>query len=442
MFGFNPAVIALLGNRTTALASGAVTSIFIGVFFSPEIQGYHYAFLTLIAMANLAEFGFAGATQQFAAHEWAFLQLDSKRFVSGDERSLDRLSHIIKFTVVWAVVAGFALGLMLLVVGYLMFSARVDNVAWKLPWLILVVAAGIDFAASLILAALEGCDQVAEVNMIRLVRLAGYSAVMWSVMATGGGLFAAPLGMVSATFLVSIAIVIRWRRFFLQLLRRLVTEGINWRKEFLPLQFKFGMSSLANYLAFSLLVPIVFSLEGPVRAGQFGLTWFAVQGIITLSGSWFIANVPKYGELVVTKNRAELDRLAIRSTVKSVVTIVLFGTMFMGLLWGLEVYFESLSSRFLSLHASGALLLGGIPRLVIWSASVYARSHKQEPLLKLALVAGPFLISVFWIAALTRTVSEAVVWYTVASVFVVIPVAGAMFVRFYRSQTPDGDWNR
>jgi len=442
LFGFNPAIIALLGNRTTALASGAVTSIFIVVFFSPEIQGYHYAFLTLIAMANLAEFGFAGATQQFAAHEWAFLQLDSKRLVSGDERSLDRLSHIIKFTVVWAVVAGFVLGLVLLVVGYLMFSTRVDNVAWKLPWLILVVAAGIDFAASLILAALEGCDQVAEVNMIRLVRLAGYSTAMWSVMAIGGGLFAAPVGMASAAVLVFVVLLVRWRHFFLLLLRRTVSEGIRWRKEFLPLQLKFGLSSISNYLAFSLLVPIVFALEGPVRAGQFGLTWFAAQGIISLSGSWFVANVPKYAELVITKNRSELDGLAIRSTVRALVTILFLGSVFVGLMWTIGNISDSLSARFLPLRTIVVLLLTGIPRLAIWSASVYSRSHKQEPFLRLALIMGPSLILVFAIVAKYRNVEEAIIWYSAVSLTTVVLVYSFTFVRFYRRQTTEIEWRQ
>ena len=435
LFGLTPAVLSLLGNRSTSLVSGAVSSLLIIVFLNPEIQGYHYTFLTLIAMANLAEFGFAGATQQFAAHEWAYLSLSSEKTADGESVPLDRLSSIVKFTFLWAGGGAVFLIVALFVVGYAMFSTRSGDVVWLVPWLILVVAAGIDFGGNLLLAMLEGCDQVAEVNLIRIVRLIAYSIVMWSVVALGGGLWAAPMGMAAAVAMVTVAIVIRWRKFLWQLSRRTAQTGIRLRQEFLPLQARFGVSSVANYMAYSLLVPIAFAMDGPVKAGQFGLTWLAVEAIVTISGSWFVANVPQYGAYVARSERSALDRLAVNSTSKSLATIVALGLAFLLVIWILSIHFDSLSERLLPLVPTAALVFGGVFRVVNWSVSVYVRSHKREPFLFLQLLSGPVLLAVFTIATRLHGVDSAVVWYTAASVVGVTPILLLIFVRFYREQS-------
>ncbi|MBT6902530.1 MAG: hypothetical protein HOA32_16150, partial [Nitrospina sp.] len=62
--------------KVWSLFAGPVTLYLISIYLSPEIQGFYYTFLSLIALQSFVELGFYIVITQFASHEWASLELD------------------------------------------------------------------------------------------------------------------------------------------------------------------------------------------------------------------------------------------------------------------------------------------------------------------------------------------------------------------------------
>ena len=431
----NRPVASLFGNRATSILSGGITTIIVLAVFSPELQGYHYTLMTMVAISSLAELGFAGAAQQFAAHEWAFLNLNERRVAVGPEKQIKRLAAIMWMSIIWATVAGALLATAIGIVGFVMFSRTDTDVSWQLPLLILALAVALDFANNLVLATLEGCDQVAEIGITRTVRVITYSMVTWLIMVTGGELLAVPIGIATGSTLTSVVIAIRWRRFLANLILRSGLKALEWRREFFPLQMKFSVASIANYVVYSLLVPITFWIEGPVAAGQFGITWYATQSIIEVSGSWFVANVPQYGKFVVLKDRTSLNQLAISSTVKSLGTLtvmIIFILVGLGLL---NHFLPELGQRFLETKIVVLLFIFGLLRIVIWSLSVYSRAHKAEPFLYMGIIISPITLVIFVSTMSIWDLQIALLFYSLGSTIIIGPIASIVFMRFYGKQT-------
>ena len=67
-------------------------SIFlITYYFSPEAQGFHYTFSSLVAMQSFVELGLYLVILNTSSHEWAKLQLGKDGHIEGDSVALSRL---------------------------------------------------------------------------------------------------------------------------------------------------------------------------------------------------------------------------------------------------------------------------------------------------------------------------------------------------------------
>ena len=77
--------------KVWGLFAGPVTLFLISIYLSPEMQGFYYTFLSLIALQSFVELGFSIVITQFASHEWANLEMDRERRIKGDLPALSRL---------------------------------------------------------------------------------------------------------------------------------------------------------------------------------------------------------------------------------------------------------------------------------------------------------------------------------------------------------------
>ena len=150
--------------RIWGFLAGPVTAILIATHFTPEIQGYHYTFLTILAFQSAVDLGFGTVVIQFASHEWSKLNLSKNGHIIGDDDALSRLISIAHISLKWywgaAAIVVFSLGLG----GHLFFSTSKNvGVNWEFPWLFLCILTGIKFCMIPLWALLEGCNQVKKV---------------------------------------------------------------------------------------------------------------------------------------------------------------------------------------------------------------------------------------------------------------------------------------
>ena len=380
---------AVLG-KVWALPAGVVTILLIAALFSPEMQGYYYTFNAVLALQVFAELGLGTVITYFASHEWARLALDGRGRVVGDADALSRLRSLARFALKWYCVAGVVAVLALGSGGLAFFGAGGDApFSWKSPWIVLCVVTGLALAMTPIWALLEGCNQVAGVYTYRFVQSLALSLATWAAMTSGAGLWAASIGA-AAGLLAAITLIGRRHGPFIAaiFLARPTGPRLMWRSELLPVQWRIALSWISGYFVVSLFTPVLFHYQGPVVAGQMGMTWALAGALMAVASSWVTPKAPRFGILIAQQNYQELDRLLWRITA---VVLAVTGVGALGL-WAvvlaLSELYHPFANRLLAPAAAGYLLLATCIMSASLPMSTYLRAHKKEPLLALQLVGG------------------------------------------------------
>jgi len=116
------AVFFSLLSKLWSIVAGPITVILIAYKFTPELQGYYFTFINLIALQVFIELGLGVVIIQFASHEWSKLSLNKAGYIVGESEALSRLISLAKITIKWyligSLIAIFGLG----IVGYIFFS--------------------------------------------------------------------------------------------------------------------------------------------------------------------------------------------------------------------------------------------------------------------------------------------------------------------------------
>jgi hypothetical protein len=391
-FDVDRAVFFGLSSRVWSFCAGPVTAILIATQFTPEIQGYYYTFATILALQLLVELGLGTVIVQFASHEWSKLSLDESGHIVGERDALSRLVSIAKFASKWYVVCGILIAAGLGIGGYLFFSTSArSNVDWIAPWFFLCFITGLTVSLVPIWSLLEGCNQVAQLYTFRFFQGVLTSISIWVAMLAGAELWTASISGI-ATLLASIFFLRRRYWAFVTTLLRSKPEGpgIQWRTEMLPMQWRIAISWISGYFIYFLFVPILFKYQGPLVAGQMGMTW-SITGVLgAVSSAWVSPRAPQFGILIAQRRYAELDRQLWKITKIVTGTSVLLALMIWSFVFMLNTLDSAVAERFASRILpplpTGLFLLAQLIYASVSPTSVYLRAHKKEPLMAFSVV--------------------------------------------------------
>jgi len=373
----------LMKNAWQIAASFATIPLII-LFFSPVLQGYFYAFKSILDVQTLLVLGMGVVIQQFTSHEWAKLQLNEKGELTGDPDALSRLASLKQFTIRWysgilvVWVCGLGAGGYLFL-RYTQTEQSIPEKIWLLPWLAVCVVIGIHLFISPAMVFLEGCNRVRDVYRIRLFQAVASRLSIWTVLILGGKLWVFFTGTLVSIITTGIFLLKRHTVFFQSLFRIKVTRKINWRTEIWPLQWRVALTCVAGYANFALLIPLLFAFRGPVIAGRMGMTWalflmlwnFATVLISTKLPAWTIAAA-----------RGEKDKLRQmflgRSLFSGAVLLLGLLVIWLGILL-MHTFNLPVSERFLPPVPSSLLAAAVIPVHLKFVLTAYMRAHKQDP---------------------------------------------------------------
>jgi hypothetical protein len=168
---------------------------------------------------------------------------------------------------------------------------------------------------------------------------------------------------------------------------------VNYKLEIFPYQWKIALSWVSGYFIFQLFNPVLFAKEGPILAGQMGMTLAVLNAILMFTLSWVTTKVPVFSSLIAKKDYAQLDSLFNRVLIQSTVLNVLGLTFFLLIISVLryseiKIGEKSFSDRFLP---SIPMLLMMVPILlnhILTSWATYLRCHKKEPMLIQSISVG------------------------------------------------------
>lgn len=429
--GIDKAVLFTISSRGVQ-AGGALFSIFlVSIYLTNAEQGYYFTFGSVLAIQVFFELGLSSIISQYVAHEMAHVSWDSSTEISGSVDRLSRLSSLLHFFVKWFAVSSILLFFILLSLGIIFFTKfgnLSDNVSWLYPWIIITFSTSCLLFMSPFMYFLEGLGKVKEVAKIRLLQQSLQILILVLSLTGGLKLFASPLAnLLSMIVLPTYLYFSKNRNILENIWKKLSFERVNYRKEIFPMQWRIALSWSSGYFMYQLFNPIIFAHDGPVAAGQMGITLAVLNGILTIALSWINTKIPLYSTLIARNQFSTLDSFFYK-TLKQValISLVMIGG-YVIVVYYLQAIKNPLGSRFLEFTPLLMLSLTTYANLYISSLGIYLRCHKEEPLLRYSLVMALLTASSTIILGYNYGVIGITAGYTFLTLFVGLVWATMVF---------------
>ena len=334
---------------------------------------------------------------QYVAHEAAHLTLQEDSTYEGEIKYKSRLAFLVRFCIKWYGFISLLFFGVILIIGlcyFTRFDTSNGSVEWKIPWIILSFSTALKLFQSPFSAIYSGMGKVKEMNKILFYQQLFIPASQWLLFIFGAKLYVVGI---SSTLGVIIWFLFVFNsdlwRILLNLFRVVISEKVNYMKEIFPYQWKIALSWISGYFIYQLFNPILFATEGPVVAGQMGMTIQVISAINAFCMSWLNTKVPVYSKYIELREFLKLDSLFSKTLKQMVfVCIVLFTlfVFFVEFLRFLDIRIGGniLAERFLDLLPMVLMILPMIANQYVYSWATYLRCHKQEPFLLYSIVGG------------------------------------------------------
>lgn len=408
--------IMVLAQRAWQAAAGVITLAFVAHFLSPVEQGYFYTLASIAALHMTLDMGLSAVLVQFAAREFIGLSWGVGGKVEGAESS--RFLTLVRLSLRWYGTAA-VIFLLIYPAGVAFLANGHGNLGydWRGPWALLVCATAAGFVFLPALALTEGSGGVSEVYAVRLVQGLMGAAAVWAALAMGGGLYAVVMMPAVSAVVAGVWLFVRRRRMFVQAFQEKI-GNFHWGVEVWPLQWRIGASWLAGYALVLMHVPLLFRTQGPIVAGQMGVTMTVANMLSLLALSWMTARIPSMARAVSTKDWAHLDHVYWRAFRMSCLAFVAGAILFFIMRLALE--WTPYGGRFLPVVETAGLLLAMGFYHVSGLFAAYLRAHLREPFLWPSLI-GALLTAVAVIWAAPQ-------WGSAGIVTVLVVINGVFFL--------------
>ncbi|MEZ6127601.1 MAG: hypothetical protein R3C59_02900 [Planctomycetaceae bacterium] len=442
--GLDRAVAFSVTARLWQLIAATGTVFLMTQFFSPQLQGFYYTIVSLLAIQGFLDLGLSGIIVLLASHEAAHLVAINGE-ISGPQQSRGRLAEIYWFGCRWYSWCAGGFLLLITPLGIHLLSDGLDlnriwHQQWTLPWVVCVALNSVSMVLLPRIALLEGCNQVIAVNRMRLSQSVAGSIFVWMSIALGFGLWTLVVSnLVRLCF--ECRIVFREYRLLLNGLAATPDEGrINWREEIWPLQWRLAIQSVGGYFATWFIVPVTFRFHGDVAAGQIGLTWQLLTTIQSASLAWIQTRLPRFGSLLASQQRKQLETEMLRATVLS--QAVFLGAMggFLLAFYGAMLAGLDLTDRFVAVSTILIFAMG----MVGWNVSIaeqsYVRLFKKDPFLMISVLSSLLVAAAIWhFGSTSGPFGLSIAYSSIAWVYA-IPVSTLILIRHRR--IPSGrEWS-
>ncbi len=388
-FGLDKAILFTSSSSILGAFGSVVSVILVVKYLTGVEQGFYYTFGSIVAIQIFFELGLNGIITQYVAHEMAHLQWYGDHIVEGESKYISRLSSLLRFSLKWYLFFASILIISLIAVGIFYFNRyNITNstVSWRVPWILLAVGTGINLIISPIIAFLQGLGKVKEIAKVQLILQIFKLLIVWWGLITGAKLYVLGLGSFAGVIIYTLSIMLKYRKLLANIWQTAIVERVHYRKEIFPYQWKIAMSWISGYFAFQLFNPVLFATEGPIVAGQMGMTLAALGGISSITIAWINTKIPTFSGFIAQKKYIQLDTLFNSTLLQSfILNILLFLAMF-AVIFGIRYFNISmggkhLGDRFLPYLPMLFMLLSIMANHIITSWATYLRCHKKEPMM-------------------------------------------------------------
>jgi len=372
----------VLAQRAWQAMGGVVTLAFVAHFLSPTEQGYFYTLASIAALHMVLDMGLSAVLVQLAAKEFVGLTWGLRGVAEGV--SLPRFLALARLSLLWYGAAA-VIFLLAYPLGIVFMAGGQGNLTydWRAPWAMMVFATAASFPFLPVLALVEGSGGIAEVYAVRLLQGVIGAMVVWGAFAVGGGLYGLAMQPMASTLVAAVWLYLRRRGMIVQAFQQKIGR-FRWGAEVWPLQWRVGVSWLAGYMLVLMHVPLMFRTQGPIVAGQMGVTMTVANMLSLLALSWITARIPSMAEAASKRDWAQLDHIYWNPFVASCLTFLAGSAMFLLIRVALDK--TPYGARFLPVvQCAGLLVAMGFYHLSGLLAA-YLRVHLKEPFAWLSLL--------------------------------------------------------
>lgn len=382
--------LAVLSSRVVSLLVGPVTVLAVGIYLDPVLQGYYYTFGSILSASVFFEAGVSTAIVQFAAHESGHLRFNNGGAIQGPRESRLRLAAVLRFAAAWFWGAAALMGLLVVGLGYALFSTQSDDVNWQLPWALVVIVAVLAFCLQPLFAFLEGIGEVRYVYRYRTVRSLAQSLVLIICVVGGLGLYSLAIASAVACFIGFAFLIPRQRTLRIAGWSR-GKGALNWKAEILPFQWRIAVSWAAGYFTVSLFTPVMMLVSGPIDAGKVGMTVTLMVACTSLAASFLQAHAPSLGSLHGAAKYVEFKFLFRRKFYVSLLVCLALLIVLVTFATFARMINLPLASRIVDPTALIVFALGFLAYHFEGLLAFFMRAQKREPYFVLEIV-GAILI--------------------------------------------------
>lgn len=380
---------AILAMSSTA-SNGALlfaVAVLATQMLSAVEQGFFFAFISFAALVQLSDFGLSYATMQTASH------------LAGAGRSGEFAAFSAR-AVRWNLVVATVVAPLVATVGWLVLSTGersvAEQVSWQAPWGALMLAV---FLAQLTvprIAFREGIGEIEQMWRLRLVQEWASGLACLLALALGMGLGSLAVLWGARALVAVIGLAMRPRR------DEVVNAGYpfrRWMTEVWPFQWKIGLSVLSGYLIFRAFPVLVLIEQGPVLAGQFGMSAAMMTVLLAITSAWPLSRAARYGAWIAGgrfgRLRAELPNLIAASTALSVILVATLS----GLVWIADAAGIAFAARLTDPVTTAIMLATATLHHVVACFAIPLRAERREPFLWISLFGGSITALIIWLAA-------------------------------------------
>lgn len=395
LIGLDRSILLILSSRFWSLLSSPLTILMTSTFLTEVEQGYYYTFNSILGASVFLEFGLAMVLAQFVSHEMAKLDWLPNTKPVGEVRALSRLASIIKLGTIWFAVSASIFLVVMTPFGLWYFGGHNEslNVAWKMPWILLVIATSLNLVMSPILASLEGAGFVSQTAFCRLCQSVMGSLCLWIGLLVHASLFSLPLMILGSTASAGYWLLKNWRGPILFLLT-IPTKGnrVNYVGEILPVHFQIALSWVSGYLSFYLITPILFSQLGSAVAGRYGMSLSLILTVSAIAQAWVSSRAPAMGRLIAARKFMELEHVFRTNATRSIALQIVGSFAMIFCVFILDLTNSRYATRFLDFSSFCLLSLAWVFGHITAVLAIYLRTYKKDPLCYQSLLMGLLLV--------------------------------------------------
>lgn len=437
------AISAAMLSRIWQFLAGPITVILIAKFFSPQEQGFFYAFSGYLGMQTFFELGLSSILITVAGHEYAQAQQTlSPTLKEPLEASepLAKLSDLFRKAVVFYTIAAIGFALISGGSGLLFFARQDAQVIWQGPWVTVVIFAAANLWLTPWMAILEATGDAALVHRGRFAQAILGSFAVWIALSLRLGLWTS---VVAACMQTVVQIAILWGlrasqfRTIWAAHRHAIT--IAWRKTVLPLQWRIAVQGIALYLATQALTLVLLETQTAQVAGQWGMTWTILLALQAMATAWLTAAFPQATHLAARKQWSEFRSYWTRMGIASGACLLLGLIGFTATLAILDRWQWPLAKRFIP---PWHILSFGVGMLAYHAAACLGylvRAQRRESLYWAATLGQAIVAAGCWYACGVGGVRALCVAYATLNLLVVLPLhVLAWWIDRRENHTPNG----